>query len=630
LRDRHLLLALDNFEQIMDAAPLVADLLAHCPRLTVLATSRERLGLRGEQELPLPPLGLPGGGGRRAATAGAGGGREDCAGVGVDAGDSEPGNLDEIGRSEAVRLFVERARAVKPGFALSAANAAAVVEVCRRLDGLPLAIELAAARAKLLSPQALLERLDRFDRRLDVLSRGHRDLPARQQTMRDTVAWSYDLLTPDEQRLFTRLAVFVGGATIEAGAAVAGDDLDSVSSDPLDLLESLTDKSLVRIVETGDEPRLLMFETIRDFAAERLAENDERHAVHERHAAWYLALAEEAEPRLVGSDQAGWLDRLEQDQANLRAALGWLRDEGRIEQALRLAGALWRFWWLRGDPAEGRTHLETLLREADASQIAPAIRAKALNAAGVLAESQGDRERAERWHEEGLAISRRLGDMGGIAWSLNNLGVVAINRGDLARARDLLEEHLSVADAAGDTAGVATALMDLGQIAHHEGNHDRAQNLFTRSLELFRELGNESCMARALNNLGGVALNLGEFARAHELLHESLALHRHVGDRQGIASTLNNLAGAANRLEDFATAMGYFRESHALALAEGQRLYAAIAMENLAALTRHAGDVHLAAQRYREALRLYREVGDEQGIGSCVEGLAAVENSHSR
>jgi predicted ATPase/class 3 adenylate cyclase len=617
LRDRHLLLVLDNFEQILGAAPLVADLLAACSRLAVLATSRERLGLRGEQELPLPPLELPGGGGRH-----------ELGGVAAEVGATGSMDLDEIRRSEAVRLFVERAQSVKPGFALSAENAAAVVEVCRRLDGLPLAIELAAARAKLLSPQALLERLDRFDRRLDVLSRGARDLPARQQTMRDAVAWSYDLLGPDEQRFFARLAVFVGGATLEACAAVAEDDAGDASLDSLELIESLTDKSLVRIEETDDEPRVTMFETIRDYGLERLAESDERRDVARRHAEWYLRLAEDAEPLLVGNEQARWLDRLEHDQANLRTAIGWLRDEGHIERVLRLAGALWRFWWLRGDTAEGRAHLEGLLGKADG--VSPAIRAKALNAAGVLAESQGDRERAERLHEESLALSRQLGDREGIAWSLNNLGVVAINQGDLARARSLLEEHLSLAEAAGDRPGVATALMDLGQIAHHEGDHERAKSLFSRSLEQFRELGNESCMARALNNLGGVALNMGEFARAHELLQESLALHRHVGDRQGIASTLNNLAGAANRLEEFETAMGYFRESHALALAEGQRLYAAIAMENLAALTFHSGDARVAEHRYREALRLYREVGDEQGVGACMDGLAAVEASLSR
>ena len=629
LRGRHLLLVLDNFEQIMGAAPLAADLLAQCPRLTILVTSREHLGVRGEQELPLPPLALPSLPPRTLANE-------------PETGGSAAIDLDEIRRSEAVRLFVARAQATKPGFELTAGNAAAVVEVCRRLDGLPLAIELAAARAKLLSPQALLDRLDRFDRRLDTLSRGPRDLPARQQTMRDAVAWSYDLLDADEQRFFTRLALFIGGATVDAvewvsgvGSQVSGNTPDTPSPAPdtrhpipdtLVLLESLTGKSLVRIDEEGDEPRVLMFETIRDFGLERLAEDEDRRGVCDRHAAWYLGLAEEAEPLLAGSEQARWLDRLEGDQANLRAAIGWLREEGRIEQALRLASALWRFWWLRGDTAEGRAHLEGLLRLADG--VSPAIRAKALNAAGVLAESQGDRERAERLHEESLAIARRIEDRESIAWSLNNLGVVAINQGDLARARSLLEEHLALAEAAGDMSGVATALMDLGQIAHHEGDHERARSLFSRSLEAFRALGDESCVARALNNLGSVALNLGEFARAHDLLQESLALHRRVGDRHGIASTLNNLAGAANRLEDFETAMGYFRESHVLALAEGQRLYAAIAMENLAALTRHSGDARLAEHRYREALRLYREVGDEQGIGACMAGLGAVGALH--
>jgi predicted ATPase len=493
------------------------------------------------------------------------------------------------------------------------------------LDGLPLAIELAAARSRLLSPDALLAR---FDRRLDVLDRGPRDLPARQQTMRDTIAWSYDLLDPDEQRLFTHLSIFAGGATLEAAAAIAVDPDSGSGMADLELIESLADKSLIQL--TGDESRIQMLQTIRDFGLERLAESPERQVTAQRHAAYFLALAEESETLLAGSEQTRWLDLLEREQANLRAAVDWLRDEGQIEEALRIGGALWRFWWLRGDIDEGRHQLESLL--AQTALVSPAVRAKALNGAGVLAESQGDWDTATRLHEESLEISRQIGDQHGVAWSLNNLGVVAINQGDYTRAQALLEENLAVAEEAHDTANIATALNDLGLIAHARQDYDQATELWTRSLTLFRMLGDESHVARALNNLGTVAMELGEFERAQDLFSESLALHRRVGDRQATASTLNNLAEAASSLGDAETAMGLYRESHSLAIEGGNRLYAAIAMENLAALTRLQGEEFegIAQSRFREALLLYRAVGDKQGIASCLDGLAATAAGEGR
>ena len=611
LRDRHLLLVLDNFEQVMSAVPLVADLLTRCPRLRVVATSRERLSLRGEQELPLPPLALPKTPLRRAT--------DDTSAEEASAA------IEEVRRAEAVRLFVSRAQSVKPGFEITAANAAAVVEICSRLDGLPLAIELAAARIRLLSPDALLAR---FDRRLDVLERGPRDLPARQQTMRDTIAWSYDLLDPDEQRLFTHLSIFAGGATLEAAAAIAGDPEGGGGMADLELIESLADKSLIQL--TGDEPRIRMLQTIRDFGQERLAESPERQVIAQRHAGYFLALAEESEQLLAGSEQTRWLDLLEREQANLRAAIDWLRDEGQIEEALRLGGALWRFWWLRGDIDEGRQQLESLL--AQTAPVSPAVRAKALNGAGVLAESQGDWDTATRFHEE----------------SLRDL---AADRGS-ARCRLVLEQSRRRGHQPGRLRpGASLARGESrrrragtrhGQYRHGiersradralPPDYDQATALWTRSLTLFRALGDESHVARALNNLGTVAMELGEYERAQDLFSESLALHRHVGDRQGTASTLNNLAEAASSLGDAETAMGLFRESYSLALEGGNRLYAAIAMENLAALTRLQGEEleGVAQSRFREALLLYRSVGDKQGIASCLGGLAAAAAAQGR
>ena len=603
LRDRHLLLVLDNLEQVLDVAPFVADLLTQCRRLRVLATSRESLHLRGERELPLPPLALPP--------------------QPVAAGSSAM--VEAIGQSDAVRLFVERAEAVKPDFTLTTENAAAIAEICHRLDGLPLALELAAARVKFLSPRAMLER---FDRRLDLLSRGHRDLPDRQRTMRDTVAWSYDLLDPEEQRLFTAVSVFAAGATLAACEAVCGDGEGDGVPPGLDGLESLADKNLVRLTQDDDEPRVTMLQTIRDYGLERLAERHDCRTIGERHAHYFLALVEAWEPLLAGRDQARWLGALERERANLRIAIAWLRDDARMEEALRLAGALWRFWWLRGDAGEGRQQLESLLREAGA--VAPVVRAKALNGAGVLAESQGDWDAAIQLHLESLDISRRLGDLRGVAWSLNNLGVVAINQGDFTRAQELLEENLAVAEQADDPASVATALLDLGQIAHFADDHERATALFTRSLTLSRRLGDESHIARALNNLGTVALEREEYERARSLLTESLGLLRVVGDRQGIASTLNNLAEVASGLGDAQTAIGLYLEGHMLALEGGNTLYAAIAMGNLAALTFECGDVFAAQVRFREALALFHTVGDQQGTVDCLSGLASIATRQER
>jgi predicted ATPase/class 3 adenylate cyclase len=605
LRDRNLLLVLDNFEQVMGAAELVADLLRRCPRLSLLVTSRERLNLLGEHELVVPPLPLPE---RRTPRP------LDRSALAV-----APDDVDAIAQSPAVRLFVERARGVNPGFDLSPENAAPVAEMCARLDGLPLAIELAAARVRLLTPRALL---DRFDRRLDLLSRGQRDLPARQQTMRDTIAWSYELLEPAEQQLFRALSVFVDGATIDAALAVApAPDAPAGALADLDLLEALADKSLLRMENDGDA-RISMLETIRDFALEQLDSAPEAAATHARHAGYFLALAEETEPLLEGRDQAALLARLDREKANLRAAIAWLREQCRAADALRLSASLWRYWWLRGDIGEGFTTLETLLREPAAAS--RDVRAKALNGAGVLAESQGAWQEATRLHNESLAISREIGDLRGVAWSLNNLGVVEINQGNYDEARALLEESLTVAESAGDIAFTATALTDLGQIAHLQGDFARATGLLNRSLHLFRQLGDESHMARALNNLGTAAHEQGELELARELLSESLSLHRGVGDRQGMASTLNNLAEVFARLGQADAAQRLYLESHALALEGANRLYAAIARENRAVLKRQLNGRALARTRYQDALCLYRDVADPQGILSSLTGLAAI------
>jgi predicted ATPase len=604
LRDRRLLLVLDNVEQVMGVAGFVAEILTQCPRVLLLVTSRERLNIRGEREFPLPPLALPG---RVGSTR--------------DLQEAFP-DLASVEQSPAVQLFLDRAQRVKPDLVLTEENAGAIAEICVRLDGLPLALELAAARARLLSPAAMLERLDR---RLDLLSKGARDLPDRQRTMRDTIAWSYDLLSAEEQQVFAGLGVFAGGVSLEDAEQVLLGECN-IEAD-IDVFESLADKSLLRIVG-DDSPRLMMFETIRDFAQEVLASTPLDRTIRERHAGHYLKLAEEAEPHLGGKTQSAWLRRLDLEQANLRAAIAWLRTSEHPQDALRLGAALWRFWWLRGDTQQDRALLESLLAEVPCAD--SILRAQALNGAGVLADSAGDWEAATRLHTESLRLFREQGDLHGVAWTLNNLGVVELNQGHLDEAKALLEENLAVAEQAGAEVSIANALNDLGQIAHYQGDHDRAIELLTRGLERFRALGDETHMARALNNLGTIIGERGDLDAACALLAESLELHRTVGDRQGIASTLNNLAQFTGQRGDTAAASAMFHESYALARESGNRLYAAISLENLASLMLRGGDLVHAAMRYREAYRLYRAVEDLQGIASSLSGLAvaALDGGH--
>ncbi|HET8627499.1 MAG TPA: tetratricopeptide repeat protein [Thermomicrobiales bacterium] len=531
LRASSLLLVLDNFEQVLDAAPLVGDLLDACPGLAVLVTSRAALRLRAEQRFAVSPLPTP---------------------------DARQARLEEIAGCAAVRLFVARAQAVKPGFRLTAESAPAVAAICARLDGLPLALELAAARVALLPPAALLARLER---RLPVLTGGARDLPDRQRTLRATIGWSYDLLSSPKQALFRALAVFAGGFDLAAAAEVRseklegrngsqGEDVSLLTPDfsLLDLLGELVDESLLRQSAGPDgEPRLTMLETVREYAWERLAANGEAEEARRRHAAHFLDLAERAAPELTGPEQADWLTRLEREHDNLRAALNWARERGEGEFGLRLAGALWRFWWQRGHLGEGRDWLETLL--ARGGDAAPALRAVALSGAGNLAWAQADLAWAAALHEASLALHRAAGDRWGVAKSLNNLGLVAVHAGRFEEAVQLYEESLALHRQAGTPRSLAGALVNLGEAVYKRGDNARAASLFEEGLALYRDLGDGRGVADTLHYLGIAACDRGDHGRAEELLTESVALFRAVGDQQGAASCLEYLAAVALALD---------------------------------------------------------------------------------
>ncbi len=476
LKDKQVLLVLDNFEHLVEAAGAVDALLKAVPGLKVLATSRTSLHLYGEREYPVPPFSLP-----------------DI---------QHLPSLERLTQYEAVRLFIERAQDVRPDFAVTNDNAPAVAEICVRLDGLPLAIELAAARTKLFSPQALL---DRLSSRLKMLTGGARNVPARQQTIRNMIEWSYDLLNEGEKQLFRRMAVFQGGRTLEGLEAVCNSEALQVEGqlevDVLDGVESLVNQSLLQQREGRDgEPRFWMLETIHEYTREKLEESEEGETLQREHAEYYMRLVEEAEPELTGAKQTEWLHRLEEEHDNLRTALRWAKehngdgDAHKVEVGLRIAGALWRFWKVRGYLSEGREKLAGMLALPTlptASTLAPTpaplpqtlrtqshsphspyslnlFRAKALNGAGVLAYRQGDYISARSLHEESLAIKRELGDKQGIASSLNNLGNVADDQGDYANARSLHEESLAIKRELGDKRGIASSLNNL---VHNQGSY---------------------------------------------------------------------------------------------------------------------------------------------------------------
>jgi predicted ATPase len=446
-----------------------------------------------------------------------------------------------VARSAAVALFAQRVQAVDLTFQLTADNVATVAAICRRVDGLPLALELAAARTTALPLSVLMARLER---RLTLLSGGPRDLPERQQTMRATIAWSYDLLPPAAQRLFRVLASFAGGCTLEALEEV-GAGLGEAPDGLLDDLALLATSSLLQREETrAGQPRYAMLETIREYGRELLLASGDAARVSRHHAACYLALAERAEPFVETAAGLAWLDQLEQDHDNLRAALSWAAESGEVAWGLRAAAALRVFWFMRGHLAEGRQRLRELLA-LSASAAGAATRARGLDAAGFLARYQGDYAAAAQAISEALALRRAIDDQGGVADSLANLGYVALYQGDDARARALYEESLAISRRLGNAQGIADALSHLGLLALYQGDHATARAHHEQSLRLWEDLGDQLGIAWALSQLGNVALHEQDSADAAACFQRSVALHRRLGDAWGIAEALEGLASVA-------------------------------------------------------------------------------------
>jgi predicted ATPase/class 3 adenylate cyclase len=538
LAGKELLLVLDNFEHLLEAAALVERVLVGVAEVRALVTSRTPLGLYGEQEQRVPPLTLP-----------------------------DLRHLPEaetLSRYEAVALFIERARAARSEFAVTDDNAPAVAEICARIDGLPLAIELAASRIKVLSPDAILARLSHG---LDLLAAGARNLPERQRTLRAAIEWSYGLLDEPERRLFARLSVFAGGADLETIDAVANPGGD-LGVDTLDALSSLVDKSLVRQMETEvGEPRFAMLETIREYAAERCELEWDGEATRRRHAEHFLALAEASEPHLTGEDQIAWLDRLDRDHENIQAALRWVTDTGEADRGMRATASMWRFWHLRGHVAVGRAWVERLLAFPLGRT---ATRAKAEDTAGSLSYWQGDLPAAERHYREALAISRELGDRHGIARATYDLAFVPLIRGTgIEEGEQLLHDALELFEELGDEDRAAKAKGDLGLILMMRGDYHAALPVLEDFLSLARERGDMFRLSDGLLRVADAHRSLGDHERARRGYLEALEVTERANAPGGVATVLQIMASVDSDRGNHLRAMRLFGAGMAIAESTG-------------------------------------------------------------
>ena len=574
LKQREVLLVLDNFEQVVDASTQVASLLAASPRVRALVTSREALHVYGEAEFPLQPLPTPNLQGAR--------------------------DKDALLQCESVALFAARAAAVKPDFEVLSTNAEAVAGICRALDGLPLAIELAAARIRALTPDAILRALDR---RLRFLRNGARDVPDRQRTLHDAIDWSHALLNEAERALFRRLAVMAGGATLDAIQSVCAVD---EASDVVATVESLVSKSLLVPIQADAESRFEMLETIREFAQERLDGSPDMALIHERHRQYFVDLAARAEVPLRGADQAQWLSRLDRERENLRAAFDWSITSADFDVAQRLCALLKTFWFQRGHFSLGRVWCDRALAPHSART---RTYADALDTQGVLAFYQSDYASARAIHEECLALRRRLDDEQGIAKSLLNLGNVAHYQGDLPAARARFEERLALDRRTANRIRLTTSLANLANIATAQGSRQEGQTLFEEALAIAREDGDIYGIAVALVGLGQLRRDERDFEGAESLLAESLAQWRMLESPGGIAAALLDLGGVALDCGEFDLASARFSEGLVLVRDLGDRLLIATALEGLADCAAMRGQELRASTLWSAAAGLREVIG---------------------
>jgi predicted ATPase/DNA-binding CsgD family transcriptional regulator len=567
LRDRRALLVLDNFEQITPAAPLITSLLASCADLKFLITSRSRLRVRGEQEVPINPLPLP----------------EANAILSEEAINDYP----------SLTLFLKRSTEVYPNIGVNATNIAAIAEICRRLDGLPLAIELAAARSKLLTPTAMLGRIER---RLPLLTGGARDLPVRQQTMRAAIAWTHDLLNPEERTLYQRLTVFAGSFALSAAEAVCGDwviDGQASTVDVLSGIESLVDKNLLRPVESSlqrsEEPRFAFLETIREFGLEELGSSGERDEVRHRHAAWALALTEQIDPVFIGPKQTIYLGQLDDELENMNEALRWAHEQQNAEFCMRLANALWRYWYIRGFQREGREWLDRAQSIPGAELVSPGVRARTVNNRANFALDMSDYSTAQGLYEQALAIRREIGDDAGSADCLNNLGILAACQSDFVRECALMGEAVSIYRTVNSPDRLSNGLCNYGATLNTNGKHEEAAAILNEAIEIQRLRGDLLGESYSRLHLGEVARDTGDLSSATAQFEQALSQMRRLGDKRGMGVACSSLGRLAS-----------------------------------------ATDLGRSASFHGQALNFRWDIGDRRGIAEDLEGLAAVAVGRGR
>lgn len=628
LKDKELLLILDNCEHLInECANLSEILLSKCTKLKIIATSREALNCSGERTFLIPPLSLPD--------------------ITVKI------TTEQLTQYEAVRLFIERAISVNPGFRINNENAPSIAEICSRLDGIPLAIELAAVRINVLPVEKICAKLDD---RFRLLTGGKRTALPRQQTLRALIDWSYDLLSENEKLLWSRLSVFNGGWTLESAEKVCTDKKIE-SYEILDLLCSLTDKSIINY--KADKDRYNMLETLKQYGEEKLKEAGGAGEIISKHLDYYMELSEEAEPKLKSSESKIWLEILESDHDNFQTAIIRSIYDNEWEKGSRLAGALGRFWKIRGHQSTGRKLLDSVLgNEKELSK--PFLRkllswsgilshdqgeyetslnyhnrsliiskelndktgiAGTLNSLGAIESDMGNNEKAQEYYFESLALRKETGDKFDIARSLNNLGSAAYEIGDFEKAQKFYNESLEIKRSIGDQYSVAETLSNLGNIAYAQGKYEQAQNFQEECLALNREVGNKNGMADSLNNLGKTKYTLGKYEQARKYYEESLTIQNEIGDKSGISHSLNDLGNLFIQLEKFEQAWKYFEESLALFSSMGEKLGIAISLNNLGRLSLIKGEYKDARKFIEESLGISREIGDKWGIALTLNGL---------
>jgi len=591
LPDSPLLLVLDNLEQVLGVAPVLAQIIVHRPQTTILATSQAPLGINGEQLFPLYPLPTPSG---------------------------EDHDTSAILQSDSVALFIQRAHAVNPELKIDERNATAIADICRKLDGLPLAIELAAARINILSPDALLARLSN---RLQILGGERQDVPDRLRTMRHAITWSYELLNGGEQELFRRLVVFSGGFSLDAVEAMFEPAPDGRNA--YDVLAMLVDRSLVHSrPRVNGEARFLILETLRDFGLEQLEQQGETHAARSAHAAYILDLAEKAEPQLIGPEQNTWLDHLDVEAENIRSAVEWTLEHGQFDIALRICGAIWRFFAIRGMLADARIWLKRALASQGDGLIP--YRTKALVGAGYLAEDLSDYAAAQQYFEQARYLAAATGAKADESRALVGLGTVAHDQGDYATAFEFHEQAVGLAREAGDRRLIGISLGNVGAVSYYRGNLDEALRYWEESVAILAELGDTVSESSAAGNIGAVAIEQGDYDRAERYILHSLNLQRGLNSQRDIPYTLINLADVARVQGDYTLAHDSLAEALILLREYGNTTIEGVAMTGCSRLALAEGDIPGSASFLLESMKHFASLENLNGIVENVDQLALI------